>query len=238
MDLSIIIPVFNEQSKIRRDIEQTDHFLMQAKLAGEIIIVDDGSVDNSAQIAQNTPVSKSTKLHVFRYDQHHGKGYAVRTGVLKSVAEYVMFMDSGGNVPHHYILIGLELIKKSTCDIAMGSRRLPESIIHKDLIWHRKISSALFRKLVRSCLKLPDRLSDTQCGFKIYKGEIARQLYRQCATEGFMFDVEIILRAEKLGYRLKEFPIEWTCDRDSRLSLLATPEILKELISIKRTITR
>jgi dolichyl-phosphate beta-glucosyltransferase len=238
MDLSIIIPVFNEQSKIRRDIEYTDHFLLQANLAGEIIVVDDGSADNTAQVAQNTPVSKSTRLHIIRYDQHHGKGYAVRTGVLKSVAEFVMFMDSGGTVPHHYILIGLDLIKQSTCDITMGSRRLPDSIIHKDLVWHRRLSSALFRQLVRSYLKIPAELSDTQCGFKIYKGEIARQLYRQCITEGFMFDVEIILRAEKLGYRLQEFPIEWTCDRDTRLSFSATPEILKDLKSIKRIMTR
>jgi dolichyl-phosphate beta-glucosyltransferase len=115
----------------------------------------------------------------------------------------------------------------------MGSRRLAGSIIHKDLIWYRRISSTLFRKIAKIYLKIPPALTDTQCGFKMYKGTVARKLYGQCISEGFMFDVEIILRAEKLAYRMKEFPIEWTCDRDSRLSFANTPAILRELKLIK-----
>jgi dolichyl-phosphate beta-glucosyltransferase len=234
MDISIIIPAFNEQFKIRRDIAETDRFLSQVKLSAEIIVVDDGSFDKTSQIAQNTAVSRSIKLHVMRYEPHRGKGYAVRYGILNSVAEYVMFMDSGGNVPHRYILKGLELLKNNICDIAMGSRRLAASIIHKDLIWYRRITSALFRKISRTYLKIPPALTDTQCGFKMYRGTIARKLYGQCTSEGFLFDVEIILRAAKLGYRMKEIPIEWTCDRDSRLSFAYTPAILRELKLIKR----
>ena len=84
-------------------------------------------------------------------------------------------------------------------------------------------------------MKISSELSDTQCGFKIYRGDVARNLYGQCVTDGFMFDLEIIMRAEKQGYRIKEFPIDWTCDRDSRLSPAKSLwRVLRELITIKR----
>jgi hypothetical protein len=88
-------------------------------------------------------------------------------------------------------------------------------------------------------MKIPSEFTDTQCGFKIYKGDVARKLYSQCVTDGFMFDVEIIMRAQKQGYRIKEFPVEWTCDRDSRLSPRRSLwKVISELISIKRALTK
>jgi hypothetical protein len=84
-------------------------------------------------------------------------------------------------------------------------------------------------------MKVSSELTDTQCGFKIYRGDVARDLYGQCITDGFMFDLEIIMRAQKRGCRIKEFPIEWTCDRDSRLSPTRSLwRVLQELITIKR----
>ena len=231
--ISIVIAAYNEEQRIGKSLLKIRDYLGGQDFDYEIIVVDDGSVDKTSQIAQNSSASRSIKLHVMRYEPHRGKGYAVRYGIVNSVADYVLFMDSGGNVPHRYILTGLELLKNNICDIAMGSRRLAGSIIHKDLIWYRRISSALFRKIARIYLKIPSALTDTQCGFKLYKGTIARKLYGQCTSEGFMFDVEIILRAERLGYRMKEIPIEWTCDRDSRLSFAYTPAILRELKLIK-----
>jgi len=84
---------------------------------------------------------------------------------------------------------------------------------------------------------IPFELTDTQCGFKVYRGDIAKTLYGQCTTDGFMFEVEIILRALKRGYHMREFPIEWTADRDSRLSVIRSPRrIIPELITIKRVL--
>jgi len=88
-------------------------------------------------------------------------------------------------------------------------------------------------------MKISAEFTDTQCGFKIYRGDTARRLYSQCISDGFMFDVEIIMRAKKQGYRIKEFPIEWTCDSDSRLSPTRSLwRILSELITIKRTLAK
>ena len=145
-----------------------------------------------------------------------------------------MFADSGLCVPYSYVTSGLRLIKSKNCEIAHGSRKLAESKILKPQVWRRRVTAKLFRRLMIFWQKIPSELTDTQCGFKIYRGEIARKLYSECKTAGFMFDIEIILRALKRGYRIKEFPIEWTADLDSRLSVnKSAKQVLTELFKIK-----
>ena len=235
MDLSIVIPAYNERTKIARDVRAAAEFLQGNNLQGEIIVVDDGSTDGTDRTAKQVNIPTSVKLKVMRTDQHHGKGYAVRTGISETAGKYVMFADSGLCVPYGNALLGLEMLKDGSCDIAHGSRKLLESDILQDQLWRRRISSRLLKWLIRRLMQIPPELSDTQCGFKLYKGDVARRLYRQCISDGFMFDVEIILRAQKAGYRMREFPIEWTCDLDSRLSLTRVPwPVFSELRAIKR----
>jgi dolichyl-phosphate beta-glucosyltransferase len=239
MDLSIIIPVFEESGKIARDIEAASAFLTEHHLASEIIVVDDGSRDDTALIAETAAVAPDVQLKVIRYEQNQGKGFAVRTGVKESRGDFVMFADSGLCVPYHQALRGLSLIKSGACEIAHGSRKLKASQIIKPQAWHRRLTAKLFRWLVVYWMKIPAFLSDTQCGFKIYCGETARELYGKCFTNGFIFDIEIILRALRQGYRIREFPIDWTCDRDSRLSLTRSPQrILQELKDIKNVLEK
>ena len=237
MYISIVMPVFEESKKIETDIKMASKFLESNHFEGEIIIVDDGSRDNTVQIAKNSDIPAGIDFKVDRYEHHRGKGYAIRTGVKQTKGEYVMFIDSGGCVPYKDILQGLKLLESGNCDIAHASRKLPETQIRKAQSWYRRICSAIFHWFVIYFMKIPSELTDTQCGFKIYKGEVARNLYVQCITDGFMFDVEIIIRARKQGYRIKEFPIEWTCDRDSRLSPTRNLwNVLSELITIKKTL--
>jgi len=237
MDISIVIPALNESTKIAFDIEMAATFLQGNNFQGEIIIVDDGSTDGTSKVAKNVKVPQSVILKVIRNEQHHGKGYAVRAGIKETSGEYVMFADSGYCVPYGNALLGLEMLKDGTCDIAHGSRKLIESDIQKSQPWRRRISSRLFKWLIKKLLQIPTDLTDTQCGFKIYKGDVARELYSRCESCGFMFDIEIILRAQKQGYRIKEFPIEWTCDPDSRLKLMRTSwPVISELRAIKREI--
>jgi len=239
MDLSIVIPVFDESKKIAADIEAASAFLESNHIAGEIIVVDDGSEDGTSKAAKNAGASLPTgiSLKVIRLQQHRGKGCAVRTGIKETSGEYVMFADSGCCVPYANVLQGLEMLKSGTCDIAHGSRKLRESKIQKPQSWHRRICAKIFHWLVIYGMKIPAELSDTQCGFKIYKGDIARKLYSRCITDGFMFDVEIILRARNQGCRITEFAIDWTCDRDSRLSPARSFwTVLRELLTIRKAI--
>ena len=148
-----------------------------------------------------------------------------------------MFADSGSCVPYEDTLRGLELLKSDTCDIAHGSRKIRGCHIEKTQSLYRRGCSAIFHWFVIHDMKIPAEFTDTQCGFKMYKGDVARHLYGQAITDGFSFDIEIIMRAQKEGYRIKEFPIDWTCDRDSRLSPTRSSwRVLAELLRIRRTL--
>ncbi|MFC1732534.1 glycosyltransferase [candidate division KSB1 bacterium] len=235
MDVSVIIPVFNESEKIARDIHAAAEFLVKNGLPGEIIVVDDGSTDTTCETAKAVEISTEVSLNVIRYERHRGKGCAVRTGMLAAKGDYTVFADSGLCVPYDYALAGLKLIERGECDIAHGSRKLKDSAILRRHPLHRQLIPKVFRQIFIRYLGVPAELSDTQCGFKIYRGDAARKLYRQCVTDGFLFDVEIIIRAGKRGYRIKEFPVEWTADLDSRLSVLRhSAGVLRELMAIKR----
>ena len=237
MKLSVVIPVFNEEQKIRHDIIAASNFLSSYNISGEIIIVNDGSTDRTSEVASHTTVDEGVALKVIDYREHTGKGYAVRAGILETGSELVMFIDSGNCVPYTNILRGIELLKQGQCVIAHGSRFLTDSMIRRSRKPYRKLASYLFRKYIRMHSPLLKDLTDTQCGLKIYTRAVAHELYRDCITKGFMFDIEIILRARKKGYRIVEFPIEWTSDPDSRLSVPGIfPKIFPELKVIRKAL--
>jgi len=237
MDLSIVIPAYDESTKIARDVSEAAGFLEAHNFTGQVIVIDDGSKDNTAEVARNTTIPPDIQLNVIRYSKHRGKGYAVRTGMKQSKAEYVMFADSGSCVPYEDTLRGLDLLKNDTCDIAHGSRKMRGCHIEKTQSLYRRICSKMFHFFVIHDMKIPAEFTDTQCGFKMYKGDVARHLYGEAITDGFSFDIEIIMRAQQEGYRIKEFPIDWTCDRDSRLSPTRSSwKVLSELLTIRRTL--
>jgi glycosyltransferase involved in cell wall biosynthesis len=237
MDLSIVIPVYNEAQKIAHDISAASGFLSRCGMTGEIIVSDDGSTDRTSEVALNTKVDEGVSLRITGYGEHAGKGRAVKTGIMEAGSGIVLFIDSGNCVPFEQISRGIDLLKSGQCDIAHGSRFLDESLITRPRKPCRKLVSFLFRKFIRRLSRVPGHLTDTQCGLKIYPKKIAHELYADCITDGFLFDIEIILRAREKGYRILEFPIEWTSDPDSRLSVRATfPEIFSELRMIRKVL--
>ena len=234
MHLSIVIPAWNEAGKIADDIREISDFVKNITYSVELIIVDDGSEDNTSQIVEEVSVPESLNKQLIQYTPHRGKGYAVRKGISESSGDNVIIMDSGRNVPVKTIESGLKLLKQNKYDVLNGSRYLPDSVIRKKLVWYRVVTSKVFRKYVKWYLKLPDYITDTQCGFKLFNGAIARELIEHCSSDGFVFDLEILLLALKKQFRVCELPIEWTCDRDSRLSLVSSiSPIFRELRRLK-----
>lgn len=232
--LSLIIPAYNEASKIEKDILLADEFLQKNNLYGEIIVVDDGSEDNTIQLAHELKRKIASELVILSNAKNFGKGYSVKHGVLKARGEFIAFCDAGATVPYGNLHVGLNMLFTDECDIAHGSRMMPGSKIVKPQAGDRRISSAIIRQLATNFLGIPKWLTDTQCGFKVYKLSVAKQLFTNLSTNGFIFELENILRALKLGYRIKEFPVEWRCDRDSRITLFKTPwRILIDLVRIK-----
>lgn len=235
MDLSIVIPVFNEEQKIAQDIHFALNFFERQKLQGEVVVVDDGSSDNTATIVQGFADDFPGKMKLISYHPNKGKGFAVKEGILEATGELILFADSGSCVPFDDALKGTHLITNESFDIAHGSRFLSKSKIVIPRKWYRSLFSFLFRKFISIYSRIPGRLTDTQCGFKLYKKEVAHKLYKKCKTRGFMFDIEIILLARKYGFTICEFPIEWTTDYDSRIQLSKTFfRMIRELTEINR----
>ncbi len=205
------------------------------KITGQIIVVDDGSTDETVKIAQEAAKNTQTECLVETLKQNRGKGCAVKTGILKSQGDYVLFADSGICVPFAEAKIGLDLISSGQCHIAHGSRKLSSCNIVRPQSRYRKICSKLFHWFLICDIKQLKSLTDTQCGFKIYRGDIARELYAESKIDRFMFDIEIALLASAKGYTIREFAVNWTCDPDSRLK--PTREIfnlLTDIIKLKR----
>jgi dolichyl-phosphate beta-glucosyltransferase len=234
VDLSIVIPAYNEAHKIARDIEAASSFLLAHKISGEIIIADDGSSDQTVQTAQNIIPPPQIELTVLGVE-HRGKGSAVREGMKATRGQIAMFADSGVCIPYDDALPMIEAIRAGRCDIAHGSRKMKGSVIDRSQSLYRRVLSWGFRRAVLMYMSLPGHLTDTQCGFKAYRGDVARELYGQCRTDGFMFDLEILMRARKKDYRVMEFPVHWACDPDSRLK---PSKILGSTISELRAVKR
>ena len=235
MIVSIIIPVFNEAHKISSDIITCSAWLKDNHPDAEIIIVDDGSCDNIFSVLERLMDNSEQKVKLITIPENRGKGYAVKQGILAASGEIILFTDSGNCIPWSDIEYGISLVRDGITDICHGSRYLTGSSILVKRSLSRKFISFLFRKLIRVAAGTPSYLSDTQCGLKIYLREAAKTLYSVCFTERFMFDIEIILRAMTAGYRITEFPVNWTPDPDSRLKIFPTfLSTLREIRNLKR----
>ena len=237
MDLSIVLPALNEAGKIAEDVKAAADFLDRSEFSGEVIVVDDGSTDSTARDARETEIPPGVKLHVIRYENNRGKGHAVQAGINHSTGDYVMFADSGLCVPFDNALRGIEMIRRGECDIAHGSRVLRYGQFGQPKPLTRLVLSAALRLGLVLFVGLPEGITDTQCGFKVYRGNAARSLYAELSTEGFGFDVEILLRAVKRGYTIREFPVDWTSDLDTRIRVGKHAfSILGDLFKMRRII--
>jgi dolichyl-phosphate beta-glucosyltransferase len=212
--LSVVIPCFNEARKIETDIQAVVSYFSARTYSFELILVDDGSADGTAGIlGQVTNKLKHVPLRAICYQPNRGKGHAVRTGMLQAGGQYRLFADAGLCVPYSEIEKGLALLE-SGADVAIGSRKLSESQVIERQAGYRRIGSSVFGLLVRNWMGL--RYSDTQCGFKLFTAQAAERLFSAARIDGFMFDAETLINARKFGLRVKEFPVEWRADPDSR----------------------
>jgi dolichyl-phosphate beta-glucosyltransferase len=210
--LSVVIPCFNEARKVEADIRASLDYLSARPYSFELILVDDGSSDGTAAILERAAAS-GPPVRAVCYRPNRGKGCAVRTGMLQAQGQYRLFADAGLCVPFSEIAKGLELLEAGA-DVAIGSRKLAESQVVEQQAGYRRIGSQAFGLLVRNWMGL--RYSDTQCGFKLFTAEAADRLFSAARIDGFMFDAETLINARKFSLTVREFPVEWRADPDSR----------------------
>lgn len=233
--LSIVIPAYKEAAKINRDVAAANDFISSSNKEGEIIVVDDGSPDDTARTLRSLHLSYP-RLRVVSYSRNRGKGHALAQGVSAARGQYILFADAGLCVPYDIATLGLKMLELGMCDIAHGSRRMRGSIL-KAQPRYRRIGSKIYALVVHLLMGVPHYISDTQCGFKVYRREIAQKLFAEAITDGFMFDVEIILRGLRNGARVLEFPVLWSNDADTRYDpVKGTIRNFRELAKIRWTL--
>ena len=206
--LSVVIPCFNEAGKIETDIRAALEYFQSRPYSFELILVDDGSSDGTAAILE-----KAAGARAVCYKPNRGKGYAVRAGMIQAQGRYRLFADAGLCVPFSEVERGLALLDAGA-DVAIGSRKLAESQVVEKQAGYRRLGSNVFGLLVRNWMGL--RYSDTQCGFKLFTAQAAARLFTAARSDGFMFDAEALINARKFGLTVKEFPVEWRADPDTR----------------------
>jgi dolichyl-phosphate beta-glucosyltransferase len=204
--LSIVLPAYNEANRIGKTIEHLLEYLHQQKYCYEIIIVDDGSSDNTSDVV-HASAAKETILNLIRYTPNRGKGYAVKTGMLAAKGKYILFTDADLSTPIEELDNFLRIMEQQNYQIIIGSRGLTNSQILKYQPWFREKMGKIFNRFVQ-WLVFPGIL-DTQCGFKLFRAEVIAQLCSQQIIDRFSFDVELLFLAQKLGFKIKEEPVRW-----------------------------
>ncbi len=231
MDISVIVPAFDEASRISSTIEQINTYLNDSFITYEIIVVDDGSTDATRSIVENLAQSIGSLRLIHSSPPNVGKGHAIKQGILSSSGDLVLVSDADLSTPLSELEKLMPFMQRG-CDIAIGSRGLPSSDIQVRQPWYREGMGKIFNGIVR--LLLINSIADTQCGFKLFKGEIARQLFMISRITGFSFDVEILFLAERKGYTIQEVPVRWFHAPDSKVRLLRDPFfMLIDLIKIR-----
>lgn len=224
------MPAYNEQSRLPDTIRRIEDYLTQAGWEfHEIIVVDDGSTDATADCAEEF-ARMNSNVRVLRNPGNRGKGFAVRHGMLEARGEWRLFSDADLSAP-------IEEIEKLWCAvdrdkalIAIGSRALDRSLIGVHQPGFRETAGKFFNAVMRIAIGL--KISDTQCGFKLFRGDVAKELFSRQRLERFGFDVEVLFIADLRGYRIAEVPVRWNHVEGSKVSVFNGLQAFLELAEI------
>lgn len=222
--LSVIIPAYNESRRLPKTVRAISKYLRARRVVHEVIVVDDGSRDDTPQLLVQLAKEGVTVLGDGR---NYGKGAALRAGVMAARGELVLMTDADLSTPIEELDKLMPRIMQSGFDVAIGSRAMAQSEVRQPLA--RKILSRASNLLIRMVLNLPYR--DTQCGFKLYRLDAARRLFSTLALPRFSFDYEILLRAKRTGLRVAEVGVRW---EHAPFSTVRGIDVLQSLVDVFR----
>ena len=235
-DLSIIVPAYNEEQRIEPTLVALDAFLRRSLLCYEIIVVDDGSSDDTVGLV--TRLSQHMRsIRCIATSPNRGKGHAVRIGMLAASGYVRLMSDADGSIPAHQIEKLIEPILRGVTDIAIGSRYADGAKTDREQPFYRRWWSRLANQVVQRTLV--GGIRDTQCGFKAFTAQAADAIFGLSRIDGWAFDLEALALARRMGFALVEVGVSWSDDPRSRINPIRDAwNVVRELLIIRGNLRR
>ena len=229
---SLVVPAFDEASRIERSMAAISAW-RRSRPGGwdwEVIVVDDGSNDRTGDLARRAAEREGLPITLLRHDRNRGKGAAIRTGVLASSGNPVLVTDTDLSTPlAEWVKLAEKLPKHP---VAIGSRAIDEELVRKRQPFYRQFMGKSFNAFVR-LLAVPG-IRDTQCGFKLFRGDVARNLFSRARIDRFAYDVEILYLARRQGITIAEVPVLWFNSPESKVAVIRDSlRMLRDLVRIR-----
>ena len=230
--LSVIIPCYNEEKVIARNLVEIDKYLGGKKITYEILVTVDGSPDGTADLVRSY-LPEVNNLQIIENPENRGKGYAVRQGLLKATGELRLFLDADGSTSITHLETFLPEFAKGY-DVVIGSRRLKGAHIQVHQPRYREIMGNMGNWLIRMVLGLWD-YGDTQCGFKMLTAKAAQELASRMVVDRFGFDFELIALAQRAGFATKQMPVRWVNWTESSVTSTGPNGFIQVLLDLFKT---
>lgn len=233
-DVSIVIPAYNESERLAGPLRTILEFIVSTSLNAEMIVVDDGSSDGTAEVARIAfATTPGVSTSIIRYEANRGKGFAVKTGLQAAKGDVGLFTDADLSTPIEEMSKLVEPVRRGDFDVTFGSRALDRSLIGTHQPWRREQGGRVMNLLIKTMSGLP--FYDTQCGFKAFNMMKFRTLLELMTVDRFGFDIEFLFVANLYGLRLKEIPVRWNDVAGSKVSVFRdTRRMISELAQIRK----